>query len=57
MIGRLHNCPEPILKVTKKTDGSRTELFDFDELEIARQLAITDFEHYEKLIVRKIRKY
>jgi hypothetical protein len=43
-------CPEPVLRITKKKEGGPLEVFDYDELEIARQLTLIEFEHYEKIM-------
>eukprot|EP01114_Cavostelium_apophysatum_P016104 TRINITY_DN4525_c0_g1_i1.p1 TRINITY_DN4525_c0_g1~~TRINITY_DN4525_c0_g1_i1.p1 ORF type:complete len:1270 (-),score=350.50 TRINITY_DN4525_c0_g1_i1:96-3905(-) len=41
--------PEPIMKTRKRDDNLPPSLWDFDELEIARQLSIIEFENYEKI--------
>jgi hypothetical protein len=38
------------MKFAKKK-GEPNTLFDYDELEIARQLALIDFDYYEKVTV------
>jgi len=51
IIAKFNNTPEPIFKIFKKKDNlAPLQLFDFDELEIARQLTILEFDYYEKIL-------
>lgn len=48
---RLIATPESILKVPKKAPGEETTFFDYDPLEIARQICLLDFEVWSKIMV------
>jgi hypothetical protein len=45
--------PEPILKMKKRAPGNNAplSLFDFDELEVARQLTLIEFDYFQKILV------
>eukprot|EP01119_Soliformovum_irregulare_P008117 TRINITY_DN2100_c0_g1_i2.p1 TRINITY_DN2100_c0_g1~~TRINITY_DN2100_c0_g1_i2.p1 ORF type:complete len:1527 (-),score=404.68 TRINITY_DN2100_c0_g1_i2:155-4735(-) len=49
----LLNCPDIIVKTTqrrKQIEGIPLNVFDFDELEIARQITLIEFEYYRKIM-------
>lgn len=48
------NFIESILKAPKQKvlNGIPLNVFDFDELEVARQLTLIEYEYYEKILVR-----
>jgi len=43
------NWPEPILKSKKKPESGPPSIFDFDEMEVARQICLIEFETYERI--------
>jgi len=49
-IGFGKQFPETIKKINKKETGTPFNIFDFDELEVARQLTLIEFDYYDKIL-------